>query len=200
MATMAEPTDEELLAQARGCRDSGESRQLLDQLFGRYQNKVALWCLRVTGNRESAADLAQDILLRAYENLDSFRGQARFSTWLYTVTRNHCLNDASRRIARRERQTDSLEFEIPEDDRFDLRLEDDQQVALARKMIQETLDETEQRVMTLHYAEEIPLDAITRLMGLDNKAGAKAYIVSARRKLATAVSRWRNKEARRREP
>ena len=197
---MAEPTDEELLAQARDCRDSSASRDLLDQLFARYQSKVALWCLRVTGDRESAADLAQDILLRAYENLDSFRGQAKFSTWLYTVTRNHCLNDAARRMARRERQTDSLEFEIPKDDRFDLRLEDDQQAALARRIIQETLDETEQRVMTLHYSEEMPLDAITRLMGLTNTTGAKAYIVSARRKLAAAVSRWQNKEARRREP
>ena len=197
---MAQPTDEELVAQARECRDSSASRDLLDQLFARYQNKVALWCLRVTGNRESAADLAQDIFLRVYENLESFRGQAKFSTWLYTVTRNHCLNDATRRMARRERQTDPLEIDIRKDDRFDLRLEDEQQNTFARKLIQEALDETEQRVLTLHYSEEMPLDAITRLMGLTNTTGAKAYVVSARRKLATAVSRWRDKEARRREP
>jgi RNA polymerase sigma-70 factor (ECF subfamily) len=158
-----------------------------------------LWCLRVTGNRESAADLAQEVFLRAYENLDSFRGQAKFSTWLYTVTRNHCLNDASRRLARRERQTDPLEIDIREDDRFDLRLEQEDQAALARKIIRETLDDTEQKVLVLHYSEEMPLDAITRLMGLTNTTGAKAYIVSARRKLSAAVSRWRSKELRRRD-
>jgi RNA polymerase sigma-70 factor (ECF subfamily) len=193
-------TDEELLARARGCPDSSGGRDFLDQLFSRYQTKVALWCLRVTGDRQSAADLAQEVLLRAYENLESFRGQAKFSTWLYTVTRNHCLNDASRRVARRERQTDPLEIDIREDDRFDLRLEQKDQIALARKILRETLNDAEQRVLTLHYNDEMPLDAITRLMGLTNSSGAKAYIVSAKRKLATAVSRWRNKEVRRREP
>ena len=44
--------------------------------------------------------------------------------------------------------------------------------------------------MTLHYAEEFPLDAVTRLLKLDNASGAKAYIVSAKRKLARAVARW----------
>jgi len=50
---------------------------------------------------------------------------------------------------------------------------------------------TEARVMTLHYAEELPLDAVTQLLKLDNASGAKAYIVSAKRKLARAVSRWK---------
>ena len=43
--------------------------------------------------------------------------------------------------------------------------------------------------MTLHYAEEMPLDAITRLLSLKNSSGAKAYIVSAKRKLSSAVTR-----------
>ena len=197
---MVSLTDEELLARAKACPDSSRGRDFLDQLFSRYQTRVALWCLRVTGDRQSAADLAQEVLLRAYENLESFRGQAKFSTWLYTVARNHCLNDASRRMARRERQTDPLEIDIREDDRFDLRLEQKDQIARARKILQETLDDTEQRVLILHYSDEMPLDAITRLMGLTNSSGAKAYIVSAKRKLATAVSRWRSKEVRRREP
>ena len=53
----------------------------------------------------------------------------------------------------------------------------------------EVLDETGLQVMTLHYAEEMPLDAITRLLSLKNTSGAKAYIVSAKRKLSTAVAR-----------
>ena len=43
--------------------------------------------------------------------------------------------------------------------------------------------------MTLHYVEELPLDAVTRLLKLENLSGAKSYIVSARRKLARAVER-----------
>jgi len=62
---------------------------------------------------------------------------------------------------------------------------------MVRDLVRDSLSETEARVMTLHYAEELPLDAVTRLLKLDNASGAKAYIVSAKRKLARAVARWK---------
>jgi DNA-directed RNA polymerase specialized sigma subunit len=66
---------------------------------------------------------------------------------------------------------------------------------LMRKLIQETLDETESRVMTLHYVHEMPLDSVTRLLRLTNTSGAKAHIVSARRKLARAFALWQSRES-----
>ena len=50
-----------------------------------------------------------------------------------------------------------------------------------------SLDETESKVITLHYVHELPLNSITRLLGLENQSGAKAFIVSARRKLERVV-------------
>ena len=58
-------------------------------------------------------------------------------------------------------------------------------------LLAETLDETEQAVFTLHYGDDLPLDRITRMLGLQNASGAKAYIVSAKRKLARAAPRWK---------
>jgi len=60
-----------------------------------------------------------------------------------------------------------------------------------REFLLTTLDQTERAVFTLHFGDEMPLDAITRLLGLDNNSGAKAYIVSAKRKLAKAAKRLR---------
>jgi hypothetical protein len=54
-----------------------------------------------------------------------------------------------------------------------------------------TLDQTEQVVFTLHYGDDMPLDTISRLLRLENTSGAKAYIVSAKRKLARAARRLR---------
>ena len=54
-------------------------------------------------------------------------------------------------------------------------------------LILQTLDQTEARVMMLHYGREMPLQAVSRALGLTNKSGAKAYIVSARRKLTAIV-------------
>lgn len=65
-----------------------------------------------------------------------------------------------------------------------------------RALLQETLDETERHIFTLHYGDDMPLDAITRLLRLNNASGAKAYIVSARRKLARAVERMKAREVR----
>jgi DNA-directed RNA polymerase specialized sigma24 family protein len=55
------------------------------------------------------------------------------------------------------------------------------------RFILDTLDQTEARVMMLHYGQEMPLNAVSRKLGLTNKSGAKAYIVSARRKLQAAM-------------
>ena len=58
---------------------------------------------------------------------------------------------------------------------------------VVRRLMDEALNETEKRVMTLHYGHDMRLDAITAALGLTNTSGAKAYIVSARRKLNIAV-------------
>ena len=192
---MQERSDEDLLRQARACTDAVAQKQFLDELFSRYHSRIALWCFRVTGNRDSAADLAQDVLFKAYRNLDSFRLDSKFSTWLYSITRNHCFNDANRRTARREDTIEPLDVDTPDEDRFDLRVEQEQEVQHMRDLLQNTLDDTERRVMTLHFGNEMTLDAITRMLGLSNQSGAKAYVVSARRKLKVAVQRWRARQS-----
>ena len=62
---------------------------------------------------------------------------------------------------------------------------------LVHALLDEALVETEKKVFTLHYGDEVPLDAITRLLGLQNRSGAKAFIVSARRKLKRAARLWK---------
>ena len=176
-------SDEQLIALSNdaGQSDAGR-RQAIDELVGRYQPRVALWCYRVVRDQDWAADLAQEVFLRALRGLGGFRGASKFSTWLYTIARNHCFNAIQSKAIRAE---ESMEFlELPDPGRpIDRALESEQQVGEMRRILDETLDETERRVMTLHYGESLTLDSITRLLGLTNASGAKAYIVSARRKL-----------------
>ena len=63
---------------------------------GRYRQQVYQWCFRYAGNHEAAMDMAQDALIRAYEKLGTFEGRARFSSWLFAVTRSTCLTAVSR--------------------------------------------------------------------------------------------------------
>jgi RNA polymerase sigma-70 factor (ECF subfamily) len=177
-------SDEELVSQFRsGC---GESP--IDALFRRHHGRVALWCLRFTGDRESAADLAQEIFVTAWRRMDSFRGDAKFSTWLYAIARNHCLNHIRSLAARPDSGAGELSPNTPSSEEDALaRLEREEALRLMRELISTSLDETERRVVALHYGEGMPIDSITRLLGLANASGAKACIVSARRKLGRAM-------------
>ena len=188
---MTQLTDEELVAKALSVPD-GAGNPYLDELFRRHYRRVALWCLRYAGNRESAADLTQEIFLRVQRNLGSFAGNSRFSTWLYTICRNHCLNAVKAGSARKMDEAIDGDLGGPLPD-WESQLDRQQQQEQAREWIANLLDDTERKVFTLHYSEEMPLPAITRLLGLTNSSGAKAYIVSSRRKLQEAVRRWRAK-------
>jgi RNA polymerase sigma-70 factor (ECF subfamily) len=183
----AELSDEQLVAACR--RRKGQERAaLVDELFSRHYERVARWCYRMTNNRDLAADLAQDVFLKAHRHLDDFKGTARFSTWLYSIVRNESLN-------RIKRVSPVLEDEEVLADVAAIAATPDQLAAQSqtasrlRTFLAANLDVTERTVFTLHYGDEMPLDTITRLLHLDNASGAKAYIVSARRKLARAAKR-----------
>lgn len=186
--------DEELIAQYRAEGDQKVRAQLVNELFSRHYTTVARWCYRVSGDAQSAADLAQDVFLKAYRNLDSFRINARFTTWLYTISKNHCLSEIKSRAAQGNEAGEEALINLADaTSGADQTLERESDLAVMRQLLAESLDETERTVMTLHYGEEMPLDAITRVLKLANASGAKAYIVSARRKLNRAMERLQAK-------
>ena len=187
-------SDEELIERAR--REAGAGADAcLAVLYRRYYPKVAAWCLRLyrgQGDRQEAADLAQEVFLRIHERLDSFRGDSRFSTWAYTVTRSVAIN---RGVAARRRQMDPLDEEgspepvepAPGADEVAAR---DQIGRELRQAMERDLEPLEAKVLYLHYVDGVPLAGITALLKLENKSGAKAYIVSGGRKLKRRFGRW----------
>jgi RNA polymerase sigma-70 factor (ECF subfamily) len=182
-------TDAELVAAAQQA-NGRRADDCLEELFSRYQSKVAYWCLRISGDRERAADLAQEVFLRVHDRLHTFRRESRFSTWLYTVTRSVAINSG---IAARRRRTDSLdadEADEPVDPApgADERVARGQRAAWLRRAMAEALDPLEARVLYLHFVDGLTLPGITDLLGLTNKSGAKAFIVSGKRKLHRRVA------------
>ena len=66
-----------------------------DLIVERHRRTVYQLCYRFVGNHEDASDLSQDVFLRAYRGLKSFRGQSSIGTWLYRIGVNVCLNRVS---------------------------------------------------------------------------------------------------------
>jgi RNA polymerase sigma-70 factor, ECF subfamily len=186
-------TDQELMLLLNGLEESGKDEKtddLFAELFRRYHPRVTAWCYRITHDRSRALDLAQEVFFKAYRHARSFRGDARFSTWLYAITRNHCLTFikkmAADPVALGECMPPGLRDLTMEPDRD---IERDQMNRRMWQIIDSTLEPLEARVIALHYGYEIPLATITRKLELSNPSGAKAYVVNARRKLSRVIQR-----------
>lgn len=185
-------SDEEIIArlQQGPPRPAPVIADLYQELFHRHYSKVIAWCWQFTGSEETARDLAQEAFLRAFRNLKQFRSDARFSTWLYVIARHCCLASAKRETCEPSARAEELSDHFA--DRRALEtvrgIERDHFRRRLWQLMAETLDETELRVLRLHYAQEVPLNVVTRVLGLTNTSGAKAYIVRARRKLTAALS------------
>ncbi len=64
------------------------------ELFAKYKNKIINFCFRFCLDRGVAEELAQEVFLRVYQAKDRYRPEARFSTWLYRIAVNVCLNES----------------------------------------------------------------------------------------------------------
>ncbi|HLY97509.1 MAG TPA: RNA polymerase sigma factor [Candidatus Angelobacter sp.] len=189
-------SDEKLIARYRAETNKARAEQYINELFRRHHVKVARWCLAFTNDRESAADLAQEICAKAYKSLHSFHGQSKFSTWLFSIARNHCLNAIRTRSSLPGMDSLHAVLDTLPDlaaENPDVMMERKQLAEIACQILCEALEETERVVFTLHFAEELPLDVIGRMLNLTNASGAKAYVVSAKRKLERAIRIWKAK-------
>jgi RNA polymerase sigma-70 factor, ECF subfamily len=184
-------TDEQLIEHLCATTDRTAADDLFAEMFRRYGQRVRAWCERFTGDPELAFDLAQEVFLKAYRHLGSFRCDSRFSTWLFAVTQNHCRNSNSRRRLAPVEIDQSIAERLPDHNAVEAyrAIEREQRYRRMWELISATLNPVEARVVTMHYGEEVPLAAITQQLSLSNPSGAKAYIVSARRKLSGAIRR-----------
>lgn len=104
----APPSDEELAAGAAGGDEAA-----FETLVRRHRSRVFQLAARLTGDDGDAADALQETFLQVYRHLPEFRGEARFTTWLYRIATNAAL---MQRRARARRPAESLESYLP---RFD---------------------------------------------------------------------------------
>ena len=103
----AAPTDDLATADDRGLVDAflAGRREAFDVIVERHRRNVYQLCYRFVGNHEDAADLAQDVFVRAFKGLRQFKGQSSLGTWLYRVGVNACLN----RLATKRPETEAID-------------------------------------------------------------------------------------------
>jgi len=183
--------DQVLMTRLATALDRDTVDTYFEEIFKRYRERVTSWCYKTTKDRDRALDLTQEVFLKAFRNVRTFRGDSQLSTWLYVIARNHCLNAVKKR--RTEPDDRAIRQYAPllaVTDDVHSTLEHVQAYQQVHRFLCSILTPMEVRILTLHYVHDLTLPAITRHLLLPNPSGAKAYVVSARRKLKAAVQNY----------
>lgn len=166
-----------------------------EKLVLEYQKNVYNLALRMTGDAEDAADMAQEAFIKAYNSLASYRGDSKFSVWLYRIVSNVCLDFLR---ARKRRQTMSLSVVDDEGEETELEISDESaspEKLLERSMtrdavrrgLQELTPEYRQ-ILILRELQGMSYDEIAETLGLESGT-VKSRIFRARKKLCTFLVR-----------
>jgi RNA polymerase sigma factor (sigma-70 family) len=179
--TIQQMTDEQIIGRVRG----GETR-FFEELVRRHEDAVFAMALRFIGERGDAEDVAQEVFLRVYRSLDGFKGDAKFSTWLYRITFNMCTdwlrrNRSSRRAAGIEEAGDVV------DGRVDLEegLLDEEERRRVRRAL-DGLEEKYRSVVLLLYYQKMSYDQIAEVLGMPLKT-VETRLYRARKMLREAL-------------
>ena len=144
-----------------------------EMLVAAYEKNVFNVALQMTGNREDAQDMAQEAFLKAYSSLSSFRGDSKFSSWLYRIVANVCM-DFRRRQSRRP--SSSLTVEDEEGETLELDIADESQspeALLERKLTREavrrglaSLPDEQRQILLLREIQGLSYEEIGEAMNL----------------------------------
>ena len=162
--THIELTDTEIIKRVLG----GE-QALYGQLVQQYQQYVFTLVLRFTDNREDAEEISQDIFVKAYRSLADFRGDAKFSTWLYTVVRTSCITFLRKKkldVTSIDNERTFLQLENQESSFKANTVEQKSRHAMVNEAIK-MLSPDDAQILTLFYKSEQSLEEIGRIMGYD---------------------------------
>lgn len=162
-----------------------------EKLVLEYEKNVYNIALRMTGNSEDASDMTQEAFIKAYNSLQSFRGDSKFSVWLYRIATNVCLDFLR---SRSRKPTVSLSVEDNEGEEVQLDVADESQspeLLLDRQMTREsvrrgleTLSPEYRQILLLREIQGLSYDEISQALGLE-VGTVKSRIFRARKKLCT---------------
>lgn len=175
-------TDEEVI---KMIVDSG-SPVMVDVLYQRYAHKVYRKCMSFVKDNSIAEDLTHDIFIKMYLNLASFKGKSKFSTWLYSITYNFCIdyirkNQKSKMV--------SIEDKIRVVSDMEIETTDDLQ-HIELKRLEKLLDEMkpeERMILLMKYKDGLSIKEIQKIFSISESA-VKMRIKRAKEKVRMLYS------------
>ena len=172
----------------------GGDADAFESIVREYEKKVYNLALRMCGDREDALDASQEAFIKAYNSLGSFRGDSRFSVWLYRIVTNACL-DLLR--AKKRRAEVSLTSDDGDDEGAETQIADESlspERLYEKKLLRETLQrglnslgEDQRSILLLREIQGFSYEEIGGILSLESGT-VKSRIFRARKKLCEILA------------
>lgn len=177
-------SDEELVKSIVKTNDT----LLFEILYDRYALMVYNKCLGFAKDSDEAKDLTQDIFLKLFVKLASFKGKSKFSTWLYAFTYNHCVNYITRNTAKKfEKQAvdykDIENISEKKDDNSFLQMQVDK-----LKVAMNLISPDEKMILLLKYQDNLSIREVSSVLDIGESA-VKMRLKRAKEKLVNVYTK-----------
>lgn len=160
------------------------------QIVNAYKNMVFTLALRMTKNREEAEEISQDVFIKVYKSLNKFKFDSKFSTWIYKITYNTCLDT----IKKNKKFINNIAIDETNNNKLAMvdnaleKLIKEERSQLIRRCVNK-LPQESRALMTLFYFEELSLLEISEITGLSTNT-AKVKLHRARKRLVGIMEQY----------
>ena len=164
---------------------NGKTEQY-EYFLDRYGQQVFVLVDRIVSCQEDAEELTQDVFLKAFQQLSSFKAESTFSTWIYRIAINIAISAVRKKRNDVLRLDDSV-FANLSDTQVDAALEDESEEQMERlQQAMNQLEADERALITLYYLEERPLAEVAFILGM-TEGNAKVKLHRIRKKLYVLI-------------
>lgn len=175
-------TDEEIVKEIV----ETNQHQLFGLLYDRYSDKVYHKCISFAKNRDDAQDMLHDVFLKTFSKLSTFTGKSSFSTWLYSITYNFCVDYARKKSNRTTRSLDEVsEISEMEDQKNEQAL-----LGIKAETLKRLLDEInpgDKAILLMKFQDDASIKEIAEMLDL----GESAVKMRIKRAKASALKEFK---------
>lgn len=159
--------------------------QYFSYFVDKYKDIVFSIAMKVLRNREDAEEMAQESFVKAFKSLHTFKGDAKFSTWLYRITYNNCISEVRKKKLKFVSTDDVQISDEPEEMNLD-GIPAENRAKYVKEAL-EKLPEDEYTLILLYYFEVKSIEEISGITRL-SESNAKVKLFRARKKLYTILN------------
>lgn len=192
-STTDELSDAELIKKILAEKNKKLKRSYQEDLYGRYVQKVYFRCLSIVKNKDTAKDLAHDIMVKMFLNLSKFKGESPFGGWMFSITYNHCINYLRKAKKLRVDDLDEIEEQLVFDE-----TESNEKELLEVKLnyLEEAfqlLKEDEKLILLMRYKDGLSVKMISKNLKIGESA-VKMRLKRSRDHLGKIIKELDNEE------